>query len=413
MSGIPEQTKSSEKMVLIVDDTPTNIGAISGALKDFYKTKVATTGQKALALAAAEEKPDLILLDVMMPEMDGYEVCHRLKADSATREIPVIFLTGQTGADDETRGFEVGAVDYIHKPFSASVVRARVRNHILLREARAQLAGQLRALNYELEMARQIQLSILPHSLPKLPGLDIAARFLPMTAVAGDFYDFIQLDDQHIGILIADVSGHGLPSALIASMLQVALTTQSSHADEPAQVLSGLNKALCGKFTRNFVTAAYVYLDLTKNVMRYAGAGHPPMLQYRNATGRGSELLENGIVLGMFGEATYKDLEVRLEPGDRYVLYTDGILEAASPADEMYGASRLMDFLQNNKVLTAHEFADALVTEIAHWSGQSSDQGQQDDITVLLFDFNPSNRRANTDDSSREAISVAEVAATI
>src|SRR6516164_4682435 len=165
---------ADQKLILIVDDTPTNIGVISGALKDCYSTKIATNGQKALALASAEDKPDLILLDVMMPEMDGYEVCSRLKADPATREIPIIFLPSQTSADDETHGFEVGAVDYVHKPFSPAVVKARVRNHILLREARAQLAGQLRALNNELEMARQIQLSILPHSIPKLSRLDIA-----------------------------------------------------------------------------------------------------------------------------------------------------------------------------------------------------------------------------------------------
>src|SRR6516164_8648911 len=237
MSATPQPveplTAAAQKLILIVDDTPTNIGVISGALKDSYRTKIATNGEKALALAGAEEKPDLILLDIMMPGMDGYEVCTRLKTDPATREIPVIFLTGQTGAEDETRGFEVGAVDYVHKPFSPAVVRARVRSHILLREARAQLAEQLLALNNELGMARQIQLSILPHSIPALPGLEIAARFLPMTSVAGDFYDFIQVDEKHIGILIADVSGHGLPSALIASMLQVALKGQAHHASEP------------------------------------------------------------------------------------------------------------------------------------------------------------------------------------
>ncbi|PYX40049.1 MAG: hypothetical protein DMG81_07650 [Acidobacteria bacterium] len=119
---------AAQKLILIVDDTPTNIGVISGALRDSYKTKIATNGPKALALACAEEKPDLILLDVMMPEMDGYEVCMRLKADPSTREIPVIFLTGQTSAEDETRGFEVGAVDYVHKPFSPAVVKARVRS---------------------------------------------------------------------------------------------------------------------------------------------------------------------------------------------------------------------------------------------------------------------------------------------
>src|ERR1700745_2861855 len=153
MSALPQLAPSAQKLILIVDDTPLNIGVVSGALKDSYKTKVATNGEKALALASAEEKPDLILLDIMMPGMDGYEVCSRLKADPATSEIPVIFLTGQTSAEDETRGFEVGAVDYVHNSFSPSVDNARVRSHILLREARAQLAAQLLALNNELEMA--------------------------------------------------------------------------------------------------------------------------------------------------------------------------------------------------------------------------------------------------------------------
>jgi len=387
MSATAQLAPSAQKLILIVDDTPTNIGAISGALKDLYKTKIATNGQKALALAGAEEKPDLILLDILMPEMDGYEVCTRLKADPATRDIPVIFLTGQTGAEDETRGFEVGAVDYVHKPFSPAVVKARVRSHIQLREAREQLAAQLLALNNELEMARQIQLSILPHDLPQLPGLEIATRFLPMTSVAGDFYDFIRIDQKHLGILMADVSGHGLPSALIASMLQVALTAQAGHASDPAKVLSGLNRALCGKFTQNFVTAAYVYVDLEHNLMRYSGAGHPPVMQLRFSTGKTSKILENGLVLGIFDEAAYEALEVPLEPGDRQVLYTDGILEAASSAQEMYGGDRFAAFLEANRSLKADQFADSFLAEIARFTGQTAEQGQQDDITLLLFDF--------------------------
>jgi serine phosphatase RsbU (regulator of sigma subunit) len=387
MSATPQQAPTAQKLILIVDDTPTNIGVISGALRGSYKTKIASSGQKALALASAEDKPDLILLDVMMPEMDGYEVCSRLKADPATSEIPVIFLTSQTSPDDETRGFEVGAVDYVHKPFSPAVVKARVRTHILLREARAQLAQQLLALNNELEMARKIQLSILPQELPKLPRLNIAARYLPMTAVAGDFYDFIKVDDKHLGILMADVSGHGLPAALIASMLQVALSGQVAHVAEPSQVLLGLNKAICGKFTESFVTAAYVYLDLERNVMRYAGAGHPPVLRYRSSNGKTAEIMENGLVLGLVEEATYNAVELALEPGDRHVLYTDGIVEAANPARELYGGARLMGFMEKNHALNAEQFADALLAEIASWSGQSNGEGQQDDITLLLFDF--------------------------
>jgi len=387
MSASPQLAPTAQKLILVVDDTPLNIGVISGALKDTYKTKVATNGEKALALASAEEKPDLILLDIMMPGMDGYEVCSRLKADPATSEIPVIFLTGQTSAEDETRGFEVGAVDYVHKPFSPAVVKARVRSHILLREARAQLAAQLLALNNELEMARQIQLSILPHSIPQLPGLKIAARFLPMTSVAGDFYDFIQIDDKHIGILVADVSGHGLPSALIASMLQVALTGQAAHASEPAKVLAGLNRALCGKFTHNFITAAYVYADLEENLMRYAGAGHPPVLQWRDSAGKTTQVLENGLILAMFEEARYEALEFPLEPGDRYVLYTDGVLEAANSAQEQFGADRFMRFIESHMHLGAEQFSQTFLTELSGWSNQTSEQGQQDDITLLVIDF--------------------------
>src|SRR5271169_4723813 len=335
-----------QKMILIVDDTPINIGVISGALKDSFATNVATSGERALAIAGGKDKPDLILLDIMMPEMDGYEVCRRLKANTDTRDIPVIFLTSQTEAEDETKGFEVGAVDYIHKPFSAAVVKARVRTHLMLREAHEQIAQQLLAINNELEMARQVQLSILPHITPQIDGLDIVACYIPMTSVAGDFYDFIVVDEQHVGILIADVSGHGLPAALIASMLQVVLTAQSVHASEPAKVLSGLNQALCGKLQHNYVTAAYVFVDLENNSMRYAGAGHPPLLLWRKSSGSASEVEENGLVLGQFPGETYTVVELPVDAGDRCVLYTDGILETENPSQEEFGTGRFMRFME-------------------------------------------------------------------
>src|SRR5579864_1226512 len=153
---------NGKKTVLLVDDAPENIRVVNSILKDIYKTRIATNGPKALELARADPPPDLVLLDVMMPGMDGYEVCKRLKSDPVTREIPVIFLTGQTEVEDETRGFDVGAVDYIHKPFSPAVVKARVHTHLVLRGMREQLKQQLMAIRSELETARQIQLSILP-----------------------------------------------------------------------------------------------------------------------------------------------------------------------------------------------------------------------------------------------------------
>ena len=156
------------KTVLLVDDEPANIQIVNSILKDTYKIRIATNGAKALEIANQVPAPDLVLLDVMMPGMDGYEVCTRLKAVTETRDIPVIFLTGQTQIDDETRGFEVGAVDYIHKPFSPAVVQARVRTHLVLRGIREQLAGQLLEIRREMDTARQIQLSIFRNSSRRL-----------------------------------------------------------------------------------------------------------------------------------------------------------------------------------------------------------------------------------------------------
>jgi len=212
--------KIADKHVLfLVDDDPENIEIVNSILGEKYEIRVAKNGVKALELANMEPTPGLILLDVIMPHMDGFEVCKHLKADAKTCDIPIIFLTGKTDVADETRGFEVGAVDSIHKPFSPPIVTARVRTHLMLREAHETVAGQLETLNSELEMARQVQSSILPRETPELSGLEIVARYLPMRSVAGDFYDFLVVDEKHLGILIADVSGHGLPSALIASML--------------------------------------------------------------------------------------------------------------------------------------------------------------------------------------------------
>src|SRR3954454_2489506 len=179
---------NEKKVVLLVDDEPANIQIVNSILKDEYKIRVATNGAKALELVTATPPPDLILLDVVMPEMDGYEVCTRLKSVPETREIPVVFLTGQTESSDETRGFEVGAVDYIHKPFSPAVVQARVHTHLTLRGIRQQLAQQLDTIKEELETARKIQSSILPHQVPVFQDLEIAARYVPMSEVGGDFY---------------------------------------------------------------------------------------------------------------------------------------------------------------------------------------------------------------------------------
>jgi phosphoserine phosphatase RsbU/P len=373
-----------KKTVLLVDDAPANIQIVNSILKDIYKIRIATSGAKALELVKVLTPPDLILLDVMMPEMDGYEVCSRLKLDPETKDIPVIFLTGQTEVEDETKGFEVGAVDYIHKPFSPAVVKARVQTHLALRGIREQLAKQLLTIQKELETAKQIQLSILPAVVPKMWGLDIAARYIPMTSVAGDFYDFIVVDDKHIGILVADVSGHGMPAALIASMLKIALSSQVDHATDPARVLLGLNNALCGKFEHHFVTAAYVFVDMEKGVLTYAGAGHPPLLLW-GGSGEIRSVEENGLFLGKFGFATYTSVKLPIKTGDRILLYTDGIPETTNPAGVEFGTDGFRQFLQTEQSTSADEFADQLLEELSRWSARGASEELDDDMTIMAI----------------------------
>jgi sigma-B regulation protein RsbU (phosphoserine phosphatase) len=371
--------------VLVVDDAPANIQAVHSILKDVYKVRVATNGARALELVKADPPPDLILLDVVMPGMDGYEVCTHLKTDPETRDIPVIFLTGQTETEDETRGFDVGAVDYIHKPFSPAVVKARVQTHLMLRGIREQLALQLNAIQKELETARAIQFSILPNKIPKITGLDIAARYIPMSAVAGDFYDFIVIDEQHLGILVADVSGHGMPAALIASMLKIALAAQVAHAADPAQVLTGLNRALCGKFQQHYITAAYVYLDMEKRTLSYAGAGHPPLLLWNASSAGVRDVLENGLFLGKFEIAAYTSIQLPVAANDWILLYTDGISEATSPSEVEFGERRFREFLATERCASADRLADRLLDTLSEWSARGPHPDFDDDLTLVAI----------------------------
>lgn len=274
------------------------------------------------------------------------------------------------GPDVEALGFLffVGCLGYV------AAHRTLVNEHRLL------------TINKELEIARQIQSSILPRALPSIAGLEIAARYLPMSAVAGDFYDFLTLESNQLGILVADVTGHGVPAALIASLLKGAFSGQKAHAQHPELVLMGLNEALCGKFEEHFVTAAYLYADLDAKTIRYAGAGHPPLLFNNRSNGEARSIEQNGYFLGMFPEAAYSSIEMPLQPGDRYMLYTDGLPESKNATGEEFGLARCKQFLESHPRLPVPTLADELLKEIARWAARSSGSSQDDDMTLIIID---------------------------
>lgn len=247
---------------------------------------------------------------------------------------------------------------------------------------------RLHDLKHELDTARQIQTSILPQSMPVVEGVSVAARYLPMTAVAGDFYDFLELGAGRLGVLVADVSGHGVPAALIASMVKVALVAQATHADDPARVLAGLNQIFCGRLERQFVTAAYVYIDAIDGRLRYGAAGHPPALLV-HGEGSVEEIAENGVILGQFPQWTYTSVERAFRPGDRLILYTDGLIEATDTHGDFFDSDRLCAFARTGRDHSADAFAGALVSHVGGWSGRTAARGFDDDVTVVVVDRLP------------------------
>lgn len=245
----------------------------------------------------------------------------------------------------------------------------------------------LASLRQELETARQIQASTLPQKTPDIPGLDLAARYLPAESVAGDFYDFLPGEGRRLGIFLADVSGHGVPAALVASMLKVAVAAQAGHTENPALVLTGVNQILHGKLPGNkFVTAVYVFLDLEASRLTYGRAGHPPPLLWRRSEGRIEELMQGGLMMGRLARSAYTETSLPLAPGDRLLLFTDGIPEASNRADEQFGDERLRDFLVHQNGHSADQLAEALIEHLRTWSGRKD---FEDDLTLVAVGLLP------------------------
>ena len=239
---------------------------------------------------------------------------------------------------------------------------------------------QFSEIQKELEIARRIQTAILPGDYPYSSHFEVAARYCPVSSIAGDFYDFLVAEEKQAGLLVADVSGHGVPAALIASMVKLAASSQRANAGEPAALLTGMNQALCGNTQNQFVTAAYVHLDAETASLRYAAAAHPPMLLLR--AGKVMSVEENGLMLAAFSFATYSSVVHPLEARDRLLLYTDGIVEAADDKGSEFGHERLASLLVESVHLSAQAAADRIVGAVQSWS-----RTQSDDLTVLVCDY--------------------------
>jgi phosphoserine phosphatase RsbU/P len=377
---MPPIKELTDCRVLIVDDAKPNVDMLVEALRGDFKVSVALDGEAALR-AVAKAPPDLVLLDIVMPGIDGYEVCRRLRADPATREIPIMFLSSLEDVQDKARGFELGANDYLTKPFEILEVKARVRSLV---KAKAYADAVRAAQERDLAIAREIQMGILPSDIPSITrgtGLDVHATIEPARQVGGDLFEVLRLSDDRVVVALGDVCGKGIPSSLFMAVTVTLLRTLARQLNGPGEILTRLNEELAAQNPRAmFVTMAC--LDVRGSRVTCANAGHDATLLVRRSGATESVFASSGTVLGLFPGREYATETLELEDGDSLVLYTDGVTDAADPEGGLFGEERLRACFAGGAGGTATETVDLLLRAVRAFAGGAP---QSDDITILAL----------------------------
>lgn len=321
--------------VLIVDDTPKNIQVLGSMLRDEkYDIYFANSGRAAL-IQIEHSDFDLILLDIMMPEMDGYEVCSMLKGDDRTKDIPVIFLTARNDNESVIEGFKRGAQDYVTKPFEASELLMRVKTQITLKVARDKLKEANSKMKAELDFAKTIHSKIVTFNTPVMKNFYIKADNISVGGIGGDFIECLKLDNGNTGIAFVDVSGHGISAALMVSALKFIIGSNFKGIDKPSEALYYLNNMINNTFIGDGITLSAIYFiidDESGKIILSSCSQEDAILMKRDGI---YPLTAKGIILGILDnesikeskDINFKDIEINMEKGEKLFFYTDGLVE--------------------------------------------------------------------------------------
>jgi serine phosphatase RsbU (regulator of sigma subunit) len=376
----------SECRILIVDDIKANVDVLVQALRNDYKLSVALDGESALR-SVEKNPPDLVLLDIMMPGIDGYEVCRRLRENEQTRDLPVMFLTSLEDVQDKARGFEIGANDYLTKPFEILEVKARVRSLV---RAKAYADAIREAREMELSIAREIQMGILPSDLSACTdgtGLDIHAVLEPAQQVGGDLYDVLRAADDRVVVVLGDVSGKGIPASLFMAVTMTLVRSMARQYERPEDIVRHVSNELATQNPRKmFVTMACLVFDLKSRRVTCANAGHNPVLYFGPGKPPCFVFPSTGMVAGLFPGNSVSGESLELEPGDTMVLYSDGVTEAFSRDEELFGDKRLLAQLTDEPGRNAGETVSSILRAVRrHALGAP----QSDDISIVAVHYSP------------------------
>jgi len=353
-----------------------------------YQVRPVPNGRLALAAVQARS-PDLILLDIRMPDMDGYQVCEKLKADSHTADIPIIFISALDAIQDKVKAFTVGGVDYITKPFHIEEVLARVETHLALRKLQTQLENANQKMTQELVLAGEVQKSFFPQELPHIHGWQLSVTMQSARETSGDFFDVIPLPRGYYGILMADVVDKGVAAALFMALSWSLIRTYASDfPSHPEMVLTSVNHRILEDTSANqFVTVFYAVLDPASGRLLYANAGHSPALVFNSHTGDVVRKLEHtGRPLGLFEDEVCEQGIIELAPDDLLAIYTDGVTEAQNIEGMFFNEKGLVTSVKNHLGSPAPEMMAAILADVQEFIGDVP-QGDDIGLAVLMRDL--------------------------
>ncbi len=392
--------------ILIVDDEPFNLDYLEQELDDLdYESVRATSGQEALD-AVRRQPPDMVLLDLMMPHMDGFEVLQRIKSDPATRDIPVVMVSADGDLRRVVRGIQAGAEDYLTKPINPTLLQARIQNGLEKKRLRDQEQVYLRGLERELEIGREIQAGFLPKALPEEPGWEIAATFRAARQVAGDFYDAFALTEiNRLGLLIGDVCDKGVGAALFMTLFRSLIRAGAEmdrwaeggpgqpalvSEDDGARLIRSLSltnnyiAAMHGD-PGTFATVFFGMLDPATGDLVYVNAGHEEPL-ILSPTGVRCRLARTGIPLGLFPDSVYRAARIQLAPGETLLLLTDGVSDTQDESGAAFSRERLLALFSHGQSESAHSLLQRIVSSLDSHMGRAP---QFDDITLIAIKRSP------------------------
>lgn len=381
-----------KKKILIINDNESirEIVQFYLEMKD-YDIYQAVNGNEGVQ-KAKEILPDLILLDIMMPGINGFETCRQLKQDPKTQEIPVIFLSSLSNTNDKIQALESGGVDFITNTTDQTEILARIEIHLKMQEltralkkSNQELMLKQKALNEDLQAAGIIQQSLLPNKIPSIPNVQVDWTCHPCALVGGDICSIVPVNDEQLNLYILDVSGHGVPSAMVTVSMTQYLGQKElwQSSSSPKQILSELNQQYPFEKFNMFSTIFYMTINTQNGKLIYSNGGHPAAVYL--SPHRTYKLLEvTGPMIGVDLHSDYEEASEDLQEGDKVILYTDGIVEFRNAKGEFFGSDRFCRLLEENKHHSIHELI-RLVSESLQEFGKGI--APQDDISLLGVEF--------------------------